>query len=617
MAFTESVGTQTDVSVLAKEAVRILQGHFPDASIGYYQRDQDLWKALAWSDDLPPEAVGVITAGVTSEHPVIAEVLAAQGAVFDYTYLRAAVVSPSSYWAVGSVPLTLGIEMCGLLSVGLRSTPDWNEQDQQVLRTVARGLNLALERSDQTRQLELERASLSAFAAFTELAGTETDVEVLIQQATRLLQQTRVVDVAYFGREGTVFQIKHASQDFPPKLLARSHQGFTLEQLPFDRALLKDGVALFVDNWNAEKDGVPETSVVTAVAYLPFFRAGEVSGMLNMSTRDRSRWTERDRGIFRAVGRSLALALERAEHAELLRGQNAELAAQARALEGMEKLSHDLALEGDRDALIRRTLELVLSLLPEGSGTFFERAASVWRVSVRVGEWHNDTFRVLSSLGLPVGQTPSFDQPFETGEPFFQDVYDPSLDVSPDLVSHVQTVATLPLIVNGEVEGILVVSLFERHRWSAADRALLTTTARSLGLVIERALGVAQLAEERRVLALTNEELEAFAYSASHDLRTPVRHVMSFADLTRGALATTPNEKASRYLDAVQQAAIRMTDLIDAMLLLSRAGRRAVMLKPVDLNVVVANIQNKSFQIEAKERVRRPPTLANPEGLRS
>ncbi|WP_407572880.1 sensor histidine kinase [Deinococcus altitudinis] len=338
---------------------------------------------------------------------------------------------------------------------------------------------------------------------------------------------------------------------------------------------------------------MPETEVLASVAYLPFLRAGEVSGMLNMSSRDRARWTERDRGIFRAVGRSLTLALERAEHAEQLKEQNAELAAQTRVLEGMERLSHDLTLAGDRHALIRRSLELVLPLLPDGYGAFCERTGPVWQISVRVGDARNDDLRALSHLGFPVGQTPSFDRPFETREPFFQDVYDQSLDLTSELVAHVHSVATLPLVVSGEVAGIFTVSLFERHLWSAADRAMLTTTVRSLGLVIEGAIGVAQLAEERRVLALTNEELESFAYSASHDLRTPVRHVMSFADLTRGALASTPNEKAGRYLDAMQQAAVRMTDLIDAMLLLSRAGRQAVVLRLVDLNTLVAQVRKE------------------------
>ncbi len=259
----------------------------------------------------------------------------------------------------------------------------------------------------------------------------------------------------------------------------------------------------------------------------------------------------------------------------------------------MEKLSHDLTMDGDRDALIRRALELVLSLLPDGYGAFAEQAGMRWQIPVRVGDGRRDDLRALSYLGFPVGQTPSFDRPFETREPFFQDAYDQTLDLTPDLVAHVHAVATLPVIVNGEVAGIFTASLFEHHRWTAADRALLITTVRSLGLGIEASISVARLAEERRVLALTNEELEAFAYSASHDLRTPVRHVMSFADLTRGALATTPNEKASRYLDAVQQAAVRMTDLIDGMLLLSRAGRQSVVLSPVDLNTVVAQVQRE------------------------
>jgi hypothetical protein len=166
--------------------------------------------------------VQVITAGVSSEHPVIAEVLAAQEAVFEYTYLKAAVVSSLIYQALGSVPTTLGGEVCGLLSLRFRTTPVWGEQGRQLLQAVGRGLNLALERSAQTRQLQDEQASLSAFAAFSEMVGTETNAELLIRQAVGLLQQTRAVDVAYFEREGELFRVKQSSADFPPELLARS-----------------------------------------------------------------------------------------------------------------------------------------------------------------------------------------------------------------------------------------------------------------------------------------------------------------------------------------------------------------------------------------------------------
>ncbi|WP_407571754.1 PAS domain S-box protein [Deinococcus altitudinis] len=96
-----------------------------------------------------------------------------------------------------------------------------------------------------------------------------------------------------------------------------------------------------------------------------------------------------------------------------------------------------------------------------------------------------------------------------------------------------------------------------------------------------------ELEGERASLQLANEELEAFTYSASHDLRTPVRHVMAFAELAEKAMETGEHEKVGRSLSVVKQAALRMNALIDGMLVLSRSGRQQLQLLPVDLNALV------------------------------
>jgi PAS domain S-box-containing protein len=76
-----------------------------------------------------------------------------------------------------------------------------------------------------------------------------------------------------------------------------------------------------------------------------------------------------------------------------------------------------------------------------------------------------------------------------------------------------------------------------------------------------------------RELCARNEELEAFAYTISHDLTTPVAVVESYAKTALEADARGRTEAERECLESIIQAAHRMTRLIDSLLQYARAGR--------------------------------------------
>jgi len=83
----------------------------------------------------------------------------------------------------------------------------------------------------------------------------------------------------------------------------------------------------------------------------------------------------------------------------------------------------------------------------------------------------------------------------------------------------------------------------------------------------------AQLEQRTLELEASNKELEAFAYSASHDLRAPLRHVAAYAELLQKTASSVLDERSRRYVANLLESAKKMGTLIDDLLAFSRIGR--------------------------------------------
>jgi signal transduction histidine kinase len=128
--------------------------------------------------------------------------------------------------------------------------------------------------------------------------------------------------------------------------------------------------------------------------------------------------------------------------------------------------------------------------------------------------------------------------------------------------------------------------------------------------VVER---TAQLETSVQQLQAVNRELESFTYSASHDLRTPLRGIEGFSTLLLEDHAAQLDDQGREYLRRIQRATLHMSRLVNDLLAYSRLQQLTDLVESVDLNTTLQTVA-APFRDEIEAREGRLE-LAIPDGL--
>ena len=156
---------------------------------------------------------------------------------------------------------------------------------------------------------------------------------------------------------------------------------------------------------------------------------------------------------------------------------------------------------------------------------------------------------------------------------------------------------TVPIVVQERGAGaVTLVTTETKRHYTATDLAMAEELASRISLAMENARIYKRLQEfntnleamvtERTAeLQRSNQELQDFAYVASHDLQEPLRKIQAFGNLLEDEYGSVLNE-GKTYLDRMRNAASRMQVLINDLLMFSRITTKALPFSQVDLNVI-------------------------------
>jgi PAS domain S-box-containing protein len=163
--------------------------------------------------------------------------------------------------------------------------------------------------------------------------------------------------------------------------------------------------------------------------------------------------------------------------------------------------------------------------------------------------------------------------------------------------------ARIPLFVEGRLVGTLNLASDRKDGIAPDQIAMARPFADALAIALRQAALRGQVERqaadlERRVVERTaqlqavNRELESFTASVSHDLRAPARHIDGFASMLLQE-AKGLDEGVKGTLERIVRAARRMNRLIDDLLALARTGTKELSKTDVDMNALVAEVQEE------------------------
>ena len=194
------------------------------------------------------------------------------------------------------------------------------------------------------------------------------------------------------------------------------------------------------------------------------------------------------------------------------------------------------------------------------------------------------------------------------------DIGDEAIRFNNPLLPQTRSEMALPLNNRGKCIGALTVQSSQESAFLPGDITALQSMADQLAIAIANARLYDEVqqyatrleervAERTAALAAVNKELEAFAYSVSHDLRAPLRSLDGFSQALLEDYAGRLDATAQDYLRRVRAGSQRMGRLIDDILKLSRLTRAEMQWERIDLSALAHEIATELHQTQPERQV--------------
>ena len=283
-----------------------------------------------------------------------------------------------------------------------------------------------------------------------------------------------------------------------------------------------------------------------------------------------------------------------------------------KALAALQQLNSNLALlnlAGQKLAASLDLQEIMELLLQAVSETIGAEGSSVWLRDERPdcglvcqAAFRHDQLRSPADLRLSAGHSIVGWVVQEGRGVIISDVqsdprFTPEIDEKIDFVT--RSALAVPLRARDTVIGALeVVNKLDDH-FDDDDLTVVETLAASAAIAIDNARLVEALRRQAAELTARNEELDAFAHTVAHDLKTPLGPILGLAELLEKHHTRLSDDHIEESLQGLRRNGRKMSNIIDELLLLAKMHDTDIQLAPLDMAGIVAESQQRlSYMIE-------------------
>lgn len=346
--------------------------------------------------------------------------------------------------------------------------------------------------------------------------------------------------------------------------------------------IIKTGQPLMISNyaeWDDRIADLPKEGVGKILG-VPLKQGDRVTGVLNVFDEQVGEFSDNQIQLLSLFATYVTIVVEKAHLLEAARRRAAQF-------EALRQVSQDLMVLQDLETLLFQITERTLQLLGRTHG-----GVALYRANLDKLEW---VVKIDTGLLLPTGVMLERNQGvagkvWDTLQTVIVNDYQNWDGKLLDKPGHYAAVIGSPIQWGADFLGVIIVTDTPKNPFTYEDADLLTQFAVQAAVAIQNTRLYQQVQHHNLELERSNQELQEFAYIASHDLQEPLRKIQTFGQRLESRYGNQLDKRGLDYLERMQGAASRMQTLIEDLLTFSRITTKAQPYTPVNLNQIVKDV---------------------------